>query len=61
MTAGLMLRLGAAFVVALAGLLLGASHSIHITNEHVGVAIALAAVIYAYREIGRYFDDHSGH
>ena len=58
MTTGLMLRILGAGVVAILGLLLGASHAIHITNEHAGVAIALAAAFYAYREIGRHFDRH---
>lgn len=60
MTSSLMLRLAAAFVVALLGLFLGASHSIHLTNEHFGVAIAVLAAGYAYRQIGRYFDAREG-
>ena len=56
MTMCMMLKLGGAFAAAVAGLFLGASHSIHVTNEHVGVAIALGAVFYAYRQIGRHFD-----
>lgn len=57
MTFCFILRLGGAVLVALAGLLLGASHSIHLTNEHFGIAIALAAAFYGYREIARYFDE----
>lgn len=56
MTSSLMLRLVGAFVVAVLGLFVGASHSIHLTNEHVGVGVAVLAAAYAYRQIGLYFD-----
>lgn len=57
MTMDLALRLAGAFVVALAALFLGASHAVDITNEHAGVAVAIGAAIYAYRQIGRFFDE----
>ncbi len=60
MTSSLILRLAGASAVALLGLFLGASHSIHLTNEHVGIAMALLAAGYAYRQIGRYFDTREG-
>ena len=56
MTSCLILRLAGASVVALLGLFLGASHNIHLTNEHFGIAMALLAAAYAYRQIGLYFD-----
>ena len=56
MTFSLMLRLAGAFVVAVLGLFLGASHSIHLTNEHFGVGMAVLAAVYAYRQISLYFD-----
>jgi hypothetical protein len=56
MAGGIWLRILAAAIVALGGLLIARSPGVALTTDQLGALIFAAAVFWAFRQIGRHFD-----